>query len=121
MKHEFLQFTVLAFLCSLNLEAPLGAQPERGRLARVVSELGFGEFRRQLEYRTELSKTQMIAAGRWFRPRKLCRRCGLVNESMAFDERTFPCNGCKHVADRSIHAARKLERYPGLIGETDAA
>ena len=91
-----------------------------GKLARVISDMGFGEFRRQLDYKQALSRGGVIVADRWFPSSKLCRKCGLVNDSLTLKDRLFTCSGCGHVEDRDLHAARNLERYPRLIGDSDA-
>jgi len=36
------------------------------KLARAISDVGFGEIRRQLEYKTLRYKTDLIVADRWY-------------------------------------------------------
>ena len=36
------------------------------KLARAISDIGFGEFRRQLEYKSIIFGTQIVVADRWF-------------------------------------------------------
>lgn len=90
------------------------------RLARAVSDMGFGEFRRQLAYKADPSLTKLVVADRWFPSSKLCLNCGTLHDGLTLKNRTFKCNGCSHVEDRDLHAARNLERYPGLQGNLDA-
>ena len=90
------------------------------RLARAVSDMGFGEFRRQLSYKVVPSLTKLVVADRWFPSSKLCLNCGALHDGLTLKDRTFKCDGCGHVEDRDLHAARNLERYPGLQGNLDA-
>ena len=46
------------------------------RLARTISDMGFGEFRRQLAYKADSSLTKVVVADRWFASSKSCRQCG---------------------------------------------
>ena len=90
------------------------------RLARAVSDMGLGEFRRQLAYKVQSSVSEVVVADRWFPSSKSCRLCGALNDGLMLKDRTFKCDGCGHTEDRDLHAARNLERYPGLQGNLDA-
>ena len=90
------------------------------RLARAVSDMGFGEFRRQLAYKADRSLTEVVVADRWFASSKSCRLCGALNDGLMLKDRTFACSGCGPTEDRDLNAARNLERYPGLQGNLDA-
>ena len=100
----------------LNVKGMVGNR----RLARAVSDMGFGEFRRQLAYKVQPSVSELVVADRWFPSSKLCRQCGALNDGLMLKDRTFECNGCGHREDRDLNAACNLERYPGLQGNLDA-
>jgi putative transposase len=44
-------------------------------LARVVSDMGFGELRRQLEYKAALRGGRVVVADRWYPSSKMCSNC----------------------------------------------
>ena len=90
------------------------------KLPRVISDMGFGEFRRQLSYKVVPSLTKLVVADRWYPSSKLFLNCGTLHDGLTLKDRTFTCDGCGHVEDRDLHAARNLERYPGLQGNLDA-
>ena len=46
-------------------------------LARAVGDAGFGEFRRQLEYKAPVRGGQVVVADRWFPSSKICSACGV--------------------------------------------
>ena len=88
------------------------------KLARAISDMGFGEFRRQLDYKQELAGTEVVIADRWFPSSRTCNACGELNDALTLKDRTFHCGGCGLTEDRDLNAARNLERYPGLRGES---
>ena len=100
----------------------------RRRLARVISDMGFGELRRQLAYKVEVPGSALMVADRWFPSSRLCRACDTVHPGLGLGDRVFRCDGCGHVEDRdpvsgtgqALHASRNLERYPGRRGNLHA-
>ncbi|WP_287244256.1 MULTISPECIES: RNA-guided endonuclease TnpB family protein [unclassified Okeania] len=52
------------------------------KLAKAVADMGFYEFRRQLEYKCELYGSELVVMDRWFPSSKTCSRCGAVKESL---------------------------------------
>ena len=96
-----------------------GMVPNR-RLARAVSDMDLGEFRRRLAYKAQPSVSEVVVADRWFPSTKSCRMCGALNDGLMLKDRRFECNGCGHKEDRDLNAACNLERCPGLQGNFDA-
>ena len=92
------------------------------RLSRALSDVGFGEFRRQLEYKAKIFGNKLVVADRWFPSSKTCSRCGTVKESLSLAERTFVCGHCGAVKDRDENAAVNLcayaKQYPRLGGNS---
>lgn len=76
------------------------------KLARAISDIGFGEFRRQLQYKVLLYGTQIVVADRWFPSTKTCNCCGQI-KAMPLSTRTFSCE-CGYIEDRDINAAKNL-------------
>lgn len=75
-------------------------------LARAISDIGFGEFRRQLEYKSNMNEVDLVIADRFFPSTKLCRKCGSLLD-VPLSQRVFKCD-CGHEEDRDINAARNL-------------
>ena len=94
-----------------------------GKLERVISDMGLGEFRRQLGYKSESSTGKIVVADRWFPSSKRCRKCDVVSEGLTLKDCVFHCENraCGHVEDRDIHSAGNLERYPGFQGNLYAS
>lgn len=70
------------------------------RLSRSISDVGWYELRRQLEY-----KSSVVAVDRWFPTSKTCSSCGEVAASMPLNIRDWTCDGCGSRHDRDINAA----------------
>lgn len=74
-------------------------------LAKAVSDAAFGEFRRQLEYKTAKTGARLHVVDRWFASSKTCSKCGRVKAKLSLNERTYRCDGCGLVMDRDLNAA----------------
>ena len=57
------------------------------RLARVISDAGFGEIRRQLAYKTTWHGGTLLVADRWYPSSKTCTGCGVVKTKLRLSER----------------------------------
>lgn len=79
------------------------------RLARSVSDAGFFDFRRQLDYKTAMTGAKVIIADRWFPSSKTCSQCGTIHE-MPLSKRTLSCE-CGNTMDRDLNAAINLRNY----------
>lgn len=73
-------------------------------------DVGFGEIRRQLEYKSLRYGTNLIIADRWYPSSKLCSECDFTNEKLTLNDRTWICNQCETSRDRDINAALNLKR-----------
>lgn len=79
------------------------------RLARAVSDAGFGELRRQIEYKAQYRGVTVVFADRFFPSSKMCHACGQTHD-MPLSKRQMVCD-CGHVMDRDLNAAKNLDRY----------
>ena len=81
------------------------------RLARSIADMGFFEFRRQLDYKSEMRGGEVVVADRWFASSKTCSCCGQVRESLPLAVRTWTCPDCQTRHDRDGNAAINLKHY----------
>jgi len=77
-------------------------------IARALSDVGFYELRRQIEYKAEWLGIEVIYADRFFPSSKTCSRCGSKRDDLKLSERTFVCNDCGFSIDRDLNAALNL-------------
>jgi putative transposase len=78
------------------------------KLARAVSDQGFGAARRMLAYKTARNGGTLLVADRWYPSSKTCSSCGSVKAKLTLKDRTFACGACGHAEDRDVNAARNL-------------
>lgn len=82
------------------------------KLAAAISDLGFYEFRRQLEYKAPVFGCKLDIIDRWFPSSKQCRKCGQRNDALTLRDRTFVCSHCEHTESRDLHASKNLANAP---------
>ncbi len=78
------------------------------RISRAVSDAGWSEFRRMLEYKAVWYGSRIVTAPRFYPSSKRCSGCGNVAETLSLSERTYSCGTCDLVLDRDLNAARNL-------------
>lgn len=91
---------------NLNVSGMLGNH----NLAKAVANMGFYEFRRQLEYKCELYSSKLVVVDRWFPSSKTCSNCGTMKETLSLSERVFKCEHCGLEIDRDLNASINLEK-----------
>ena len=84
------------------------------KLAKAVQDMGFYEFRRQLDYKTQLYGSELIIANRWFPSSKTCFNCGYKKESLSLTERVFEREQCHGVCARNALATRDRDLNASL-------
>jgi len=80
-------------------------------LSLAISDVGWGEFRRQLTYKSLLHGNTIIVADKWFPSSKKCSGCGHVKETLLLSEREYVCDHCGLVIGRDLNAAINLRNY----------
>jgi putative transposase len=80
-------------------------------LAAAISDQGWGELRRQLEYKTLRHDGQMVVVDRFYPSTKTCSRCGSVKAKLPLSVRTYHCDICDLVLDRDVNAAVNLAAW----------
>lgn len=80
------------------------------KLALSISDVGLGEFKRQMSYKLAWQGEHLLLADRFFPSTKKCSRCGHVKEDMDLAARIYVCDKpeCGLVLDRDLNAALNL-------------
>ena len=81
---------------------------QNNRLARSISDAGWGEFRRQLEYKAERVGKNVLVIGRFEPSSKMCS-CGKLNHELKLSDRKWTCE-CGLTHDRDVLAAQNIKR-----------
>lgn len=79
------------------------------KLSKSVLDAAFGEFRRQLEYKSIWHRKHLAVIDRFFPSSKLCGDCGAINTELTLGDREWTC-ACGAVHDRDLNAARNIQR-----------
>lgn len=84
------------------------------KLSAAISDLGFYEFRRQLEYKSDFYGTKVELVDRWFPSSKQCLCCKTINKGLKLSDRIFKCINpkCGLEHDRDYHASLNLLYAP---------
>jgi putative transposase len=85
------------------------------RLARSISDMGWGEFLRQLAYKCLWYGSRLVRAPQYYPSSKRCSCCGYVLEQLPLHVREWTCPVCSVHQDRDANAARNLL---ALVGPT---
>ncbi|WP_414756182.1 RNA-guided endonuclease InsQ/TnpB family protein, partial [Anabaena sp. CCY 9910] len=80
------------------------------KLSKVIVDMGFYEFRRQLEYKTKLYGSGLLVVDRFYPSSKTCSNCGTKKEFLLLKERVFKCDHCSFECDRDFNASVNLAK-----------
>nr|WP_241993587.1 transposase [Trichormus variabilis] len=80
------------------------------KLSKAIADMGFYEFRRQLEYKTQLYGSKLVIVDRFYPSSKTCSSCGEKKSSLSLSQRVFQCQNCGFECDRDLNAARNLSQ-----------
>jgi len=74
-------------------------------LSRSIADAGWGEFRRQLTYKSVWYGNELQVIPRFYPSSKMCSACETVKATLSLSERRFNCAVCGLVMDRDVNAA----------------
>ncbi len=101
-----------SFICIEDLN--VSGMMKNRHLSKAVQQQCFGEFRRQIEYKSAWNNIPVIIADRFFPSSKLCSCCGNIKKDLKLSERIYKCE-CGNVIDRDYQAALNLKRYGEMV------
>ena len=79
------------------------------KLARSISDVSWGEFRRQLEYKTKWYGKVLVTVDRFYPSSQLCSACGAQwSGTKDLSVREWTCPVCGEHHDRDINAAKNI-------------
>jgi putative transposase len=77
-------------------------------LAKAISDVGWSEFVRQLEYKSKWYGRMLVKIDQWYPSSKTCHSCKHVLDSLTLDIREWVCPQCGVVHDRDTNAALNI-------------
>ena len=103
-----------SFICIEDLN--VSGMMKNRHFSKAVQQQCFGEFRRQIEYKSAWNNIPVIIADRFFPSSKLCSCCGNIKKDLKLSDRIYKCE-CGNVIDRDYQAALNLKRYGEMVLE----
>ncbi|NCW28399.1 MAG: transposase [Verrucomicrobia bacterium] len=102
-------------------EAPGSNVAQKAGLNRGLSNAGFGEIRRQIEYKSVSMGGIVLFADRFAPTSRTCSACGSYQKEFSLKIRKWICPTCGAVHDRDENAAKNIAAfatgsYPGSYG-----
>jgi len=94
------------YLETLNVKGML----KNRHLSKSIADSGWGEFLRQLKYKSHWRGSVVVQVGMWEATSKLCSSCSYKNEKLKLSDRKWACPDCGCIHDRDINAAKNIEQ-----------
>ena len=79
------------------------------KLAKAISDVGWGEFKRQLLYKGQWYGSQVVVIDRFYPSSRECSNCHHVLSELKLSVREWDCPICGAHHDRDINAAKNIE------------
>ena len=90
-----------------TLEAPGKNVKAKAGLNRVILDKGFGEIRRQLEYKCRWYGSELVAVNPAYTSQR-CHECGHTEAGNRPSQAVFRCLKCGHKANADVNAAKNI-------------
>ena len=78
------------------------------KLAKAISDAGWGKFRRMVEYKAGWYGRTVVIIDSFYPSSKLCGKCGTKNAMLTLSDREWQCPVCRTIHDRDKNAARNI-------------
>lgn len=85
------------------------------KLSKAISDLGFYEFKRQLQYKSENKGNILLINDRWFASSKTCSNCGSYKADLTLKNRVYKCRECNLEIDRDLNASMNLHNQLPIV------
>ncbi|MCY7359445.1 MAG: transposase [Rudanella sp.] len=91
-----------------------GVPGEPHKLARSISDAGWGMFRQFVEYKSEWRGKNVLTIGRFEPSSKLHNTCGYINKDLLSSDREWICPNCNELVSRDLNASINILNF-GLL------
>lgn len=115
--HKLTTMLVQRFGTVVIEDLNVAGMQQNKHISRTISDVGFGEFRRQLTYKTLEYGVSLVVADRWFPSSKTCSDCGFKLDILSLSTREWVCPVCGVVHDRDVNAAINLKQLGWVTPE----
>jgi len=101
---ELVNENQVIYLEDLNVKGMI----KNRHLSKSIADAGWGEFIRQLAYKTAWEDKEVVRIGRFEPSSKLCSNCSYINEELKLQDRFWECKSCLSRHDRDVNAAKNI-------------
>jgi len=77
-------------------------------LSKSIADASWGEFLRQLKYKSEWNERNLTSINKFFPSSKICNKCKFINQDLALKDRRWVCPSCGETLDRDLNASRNI-------------
>lgn len=98
-------------ICIENLNVIGMMQDTNHGLANSIQSAAWSEFKRQLEYKSEMYGKNVILIGRFEPSSKTCSRCGYLKKDLTLSDREWVCPICGEHHERDVNAANNIKIF----------
>lgn len=78
------------------------------KLTKAIAHQNFGEFFRQLEYKSDWNNKVFYKINRWYPSSQICNHCGSQNHNLKLSDRSWVCESCQRTIDRDLNASLNI-------------
>lgn len=96
-------------ICLENLN--IGGMVQNSSLSKAISDVGWYEFSRMIEYKCEWYGKNIRYIGRFEPSSKICSNCGAINKELKLSDREWVCSKCSVHHDRDKNAAKNIKNF----------
>ena len=89
------------------------------KLAKSISDAGWGEFVRQLTYKGSWYGSEISKIDRFYPSSKRHFACGWIKQDLALSDREWVCENCGEIVDRDVNAAKNILNFT-TVGMTES-
>ena len=94
-----------------DLQVKKMMKKKKRRLSRSISDVGWGEFRRQMEYKTFWYGSRLIKTPKSYPSSKMCSVCGYVKNDLQLSDRLWTCPVCGTEHQRDENSSTNMRNY----------
>lgn len=106
--HQITTFVVTHYNKVVIEDLNVKGMVKNHKLAKAISNMGFGTFRSMLETKAKDCDCEVIVADRFFASSKLCSKCGNKKVDLKLSDRIYKCECCGLEIDRDLNASINL-------------
>jgi len=106
--HQITTFIVTRYDKVIIEDLHVKGMVKNHKLAKAISNMGFGTFRIMLETKAKDCGCEVIVADRFYPSSKLCSKCGNKKTDLKLSDRVYKCECCGLEMDRDLNASINL-------------